>query len=102
MKTVLKSLIGRESMPEKAGPRIAAIRAALGLSKSEFADSIGVDRSYYTKIERGNVGLSISNAELLALNYSIGLDFIYRGDLLDVPENLRPNLVKALSDLVKR
>ena len=34
-------------------PRLTAAREALGLSKAEFADIIGIDRSSYTKIEKG-------------------------------------------------
>lgn len=97
MKKAIESLIGRESIPTKVAPRVKAIRLLKKKRKGEFADSISVDRSYYTKIERGEMGLSIANAEILSIMYGIGLNFIYRGDLSDVPEDVRADLFKILS-----
>ena len=39
--------------PAVIAPRLVAARLAVGLSKAEFADMIGIDRSSYTKIEKG-------------------------------------------------
>lgn len=100
MKKIMESMVGRESLPEKTGPRIAAIRILKGKKKGEFADSISVDRSYYTKVERGEAGLRISNAEILCAIYGVGLNYIYRGDLSDIPEELRLDLLKILNNVL--
>ncbi len=97
MKKLVESLIHLESRPEKVAPRITAIRETLGLTKAEFADSIHLDRSSLTKIENGKSGLDIAVGEIIAAMYGFGLDFIYRGDLSDVPLDLRPELLKNLA-----
>ena len=96
MKRVLEKLISRESRPTQVGPRVSALRETLGLSKAQFADSVGVDRSSLTKIERGEAGLDIAVGERIAVLYGYGLDFIYRGDLSDVPQDSRPQLMVNL------
>lgn len=94
---IASMLVERESRPERVGPRVTALRETLGMNKADFADSIGLDRSSLTKIEGGNMGLDIAKGELIAAIYGFGLDFIYRGDLSDVPLDLRPNLMVHLS-----
>lgn len=96
MKKLANMLIPQESRPERVGPRITALRETLGLSKAEFADSISLDRSSLTKIEKGVAGLDIATGETVATIYGFGLDFIYRGDLSDVPLELRPRLMVNL------
>lgn len=97
MGKVLNSLIPRESRPAKVGPRVTALREALGLTKAEFADSLELDRSSLTKIEKGTFGLDIAVGERIAALYGAGLDFIYRGQYSDLPQNLRNNVVENLA-----
>lgn len=96
MKKIIHSLIERESRWDRVGPRVTAMRETLVLSKAEFADSIGLDRSSLTKIEKGEAGLDIATGEVIAALYGFGLDFTYRGDLSDVPLDLRPRLMVNL------
>lgn len=96
MKKLAEKLIERESRPDRVGPRITALRETLTLSKAQFADSIGLDRSSLTKVEKGEMGLDIAAGERVAVIYGFGLDFIYRGDLTDVPQSLRPMLMVNL------
>ena len=93
MKKMANSLVPRESRPERVGPRVTALRETLALSKAELADSIGLDRSTLTKVEKGQTGLDIAKGEAIAAIYGFGLDFIYRGDLSDVPEKYRSRLL---------
>ena len=97
MKKMLGKLIERQSHPDKVGPRITALRDALGLSKAEFADSIELDRSSLSKIEQGKAGLDIAVAERISALYGCGLDFIYRGEFSDLPRDLHSNVVHALA-----
>jgi DNA-binding XRE family transcriptional regulator len=96
MKSLLQNLVPRESRPERVGPRVTSLRETLKLSKAELADAIGLDRSSLTKIEKGQAGLDIATGERIAQLYGFGLDFIYRGDLSDVPLDLRPALLVHL------
>lgn len=96
MKKLVASLIERRSHPDQVAPRVFAIREHLGMTKSEFADAVGVDRSSLTKIEKGQAGLDIAVAERIATLYGFGLDFIYRGELGDVPQDQRPNILSLM------
>lgn len=97
MKNVLNKLVPNESRAERVGPRVTALRITLGLSKAELADSIGLDRSTLTKIEKGEAGLDIAKGEAVASIYGFGLDFIYRGDVSDVPDRHRARLLVELA-----
>lgn len=99
MERLTNMLILRESRPERVGPRITVLREALGISKAAFADSIGLDRSSLSKIEKGKAGLDIATGERIASLYGFGLDFIYRGDLSDTPLPLRPELLRQIAAL---
>ena len=48
------------------------------------------------KIEKGEAGLDIAIAEKIALLFGFGLDFIYRGDLDDVPLGYRASILSLM------
>ena len=98
MKNALNKLVDRQSRPERVGPRVTAIRCALDKPKKEFALLIGVDPSSLTKIEKGTAGLDIAVGERVAALYGVGLDFIYRGDLSDLPASLREKILQNLQN----
>lgn len=100
MKKLLSKLIDPESKPERVGMRITALRATLAMNKAQFADSISLDRSSLTKVEAGTAGLDIAVGVNISALYGVGLDFIYRGDLSDVPVNLRQNLLAQLATIL--
>jgi transcriptional regulator with XRE-family HTH domain len=97
MKNIAKKLLPAESRPERVGPRVTAMRETLSLTKAQFADSIDLDRSTLTKIEKGETGLDIAKGEAIAAVYGFGLDFIYRGELADVPDRHRQQLMTELA-----
>lgn len=97
MSKIAEKLISRESRPARVGPRVCAIRETLEMTKAQFADSIGLNRSSMTKIERGEMGLDIAMGERVSALYRFGLDFIYRGDLSDVPSALLPRVMQHLA-----
>ncbi|WP_439140253.1 helix-turn-helix domain-containing protein [Roseicyclus sp.] len=100
MKRMLDALIPIESRPENVGPRIAAARKALGLSKSELADALTLDRSSLTKIENGSMGFAIANAIKFETLYGIGIRFTYRHDFSDLPDDLREPVRQHLATLL--
>ncbi|WP_186766736.1 helix-turn-helix domain-containing protein [Puniceibacterium confluentis] len=93
MKKLVNALVPNESRPERVGPRISALRESMSVTKAQLADSIGLDRSTLTKVEKGQIGLDIAKGEAIAAIYGFGLDFIYRGDLSDVPDRYREKLL---------
>lgn len=91
--TVAERLVPAPSRPKMVGPRITAMRETLNLSKAQLADSIDLDRSTMSKIENGKMGLDIAKATRIAETYGFGLNYIYRGDVSDTPDRLRPALL---------
>lgn len=97
MAKLLTMLIPAEARPDRVGPRITALREALNLSKAQFADSISLNRSTQTKVEAGKEGLDIAKGIAISTLYGVGLDFIYRGDLSDLPLDLRSKVLAILA-----
>lgn len=85
--------------PENVASRLNALREALELGPSEFADSVGIDRSSYTRIEKGEKPLHQYMAYDIATVHGVTMDFLYRGSTLDrdLPEKfaqtIRQNLI---------
>lgn len=48
------------------GKRVRQLRRATGVSQEGFAHAIGMDRSYYGSIERGERNVSLENICLIA------------------------------------
>jgi transcriptional regulator with XRE-family HTH domain len=88
-KLVAAAFLSAEMHPDRVGERVTAMRMALHLSKAEFADAIGLDRSTLTKVEAGKKGLDVVLGAKIAEMYGYGMDYIYRGTLTDVPEGQR-------------
>jgi len=65
--------------------RVIALREHLGMSKADFADSIEVDRSSWTKIEKCDKPLHADHAYRISVKFSVPMDFIYRGVVKDLP-----------------
>ena len=93
------ALLSPEMSTTRVGSRIAAMREALKMSKAQFADSAGIDRSALSRIEAGRDGLGIQKALIISEIYGFGLNYIYRGDLSDTPISLRVELLNELHRL---
>ena len=68
--------------------RLIALRAALGVGKGEFADIIGIDRSSYTKIEKGAKPLLPQYAFRIWQLYGVDMNYLYLGQVGGVPLKL--------------
>lgn len=91
------SKIDSKIRPGLVAARLRALRLALKMTKAEFADSFGIDRSSYTKIENGNKPLNIDMGYEISERYGVSLDFIYRGQLGTLPDTLAPFIRAALA-----
>lgn len=65
-----------EMRPERIGYRLGLLRRALDLGKSEIADSLGVERTYWSRFEGGKRPITDSFAALLVDRYGVTLDFL--------------------------
>ena len=78
---------------EAVGHRLSLLRRALEMSPSEMADSLGIERTYWSRYEKGRQGLSDSVAALLTVRFGVTLDFLLLGRWdklpLDLAEKMR-------------
>lgn len=77
--------------------RLVALRAALGLNKADFADIIGVDRSSYTKIEKGVKPLLPAAAYRIYELYGVDMNYVYLGQVGGVPSRLSKTVISHLN-----
>ncbi|MDR9393958.1 MAG: helix-turn-helix transcriptional regulator [Roseovarius sp.] len=82
--------------PPVVARRLAAARNALGLSKAELADQLGIDRSSYTKIEKGSKPLLAPSAFRLYELHGIDMNYIYLGQVGGLPAKLSSKVMSHL------
>lgn len=84
--------------PAHVARRLIALREALELGPSEFADSVGIDRSSYTRIEKGEKPLHQYMAFDVATIHGVSMGYLYMGLVRDsdLPEKHADAIRKAL------
>jgi len=83
--------------PEMVTPRLIALREALKLTKSEFADMIGIDRSSYTKIEKRQKPLLPKEAHRIWSLWGVDMNYIYLGQVRGLPSDLSSKIISHLN-----
>mgnify|MGYP003121539431 CR=1 FL=1 len=78
-----------ENDPRETAKRLEWLRHYLGLSQKEFASSIGVLPSTYSNWLHGQHGLSLDGARRIKQLYDISLDFLFFGDITNMPDHIR-------------
>lgn len=58
--------MGTEDIKTLFGRRVRQLRTATGVSQEAFAHRVGIDRSYFGSIERGERNVSLDNVQLIA------------------------------------
>lgn len=81
---------------EAVGRRLKMLREALGKSPSEMADSLDIERTYWSRYEKGRQGLSDNVAALLTIRHGVTLDFLVLGRWDKLPVDLAEKM-RALS-----
>jgi transcriptional regulator with XRE-family HTH domain len=61
----------------RLGNRIRALRKKRGWTQVEFAEKVGLDRSFLADVERGKRNISILNVELIAEGLTITLSQLF-------------------------
>jgi len=93
------SRIPREMYPDSIGQRLQLIRESFGLKPAEMADLLGVERTYWSRAEKGHRAPSDEIAYLLTVRFGVTLDYLFLGKMdklpLDVAEKLRNFASKA-------
>lgn len=75
-------------------PRLIALREALGLTKAQFADAIGIDRSSYSKIEKADKPILPTTAQRIFSLYGVDMNYIYLGRIDTLPSHLKAEIMK--------
>lgn len=84
-----------EMRPERIGHRLLLLRKALDLKPSEIADQLGIQRTYWSRFERGNRSLTDGFAALLVERYGVTLDFLILGRWDKLPADLAQEMREA-------
>lgn len=63
---------------KKLGKRLRDIRKEQGVSQENLALKIGVDRTYYSKIETGATNVSIELLNKIAIGLNVSLEKIFK------------------------
>lgn len=56
--------------------RLRALRKAHGLTQQQMADLLGIDRTTYTKYERGQSEPNLAALRLIARQFSVTIDYL--------------------------
>lgn len=67
------------SLPQEFGARCKELRARVGMSQLEFAEAIGMDRSYYASIETGTRNVTLQSCRKIADGFGITLSQLLQG-----------------------
>jgi len=86
--SILPQEVWQAMRNEAVGYRLGLLRRALGMTSSEMADSLGIERTYWSRFEKGRQGLSDSVAALLVVRFGVTLDFLMLGRWDKLPVDL--------------
>lgn len=64
---------------EKSGARIRQLRTKSGLTQEKVAESLNIDRSFYSRIESGKKGCSVDLFIELSELFQVSLDYLVLG-----------------------
>lgn len=68
------------------GRRLVIVRVAHGIfGPAEMADKLDIDRSNWTKYEKGDRMIPPSSAAKVTAAFSVSMDYLYLGDLSRLP-----------------
>lgn len=82
-----------EDKREAVAERLKKSREAFGLSKKEFAEGAGMLMQTYGPFESGERDLSLRAAKLLRKHYGLSLEFLYFGNMDDLPTRISKALM---------
>lgn len=81
-----------EDSPEAVAARLKRIREILGMTKKDFAERAGLGEQVYGPFENGRRELSLGAAKKLRRTYGLSLEFMYFGNIADLPHRIAKEL----------
>lgn len=70
---------------KKLGMKLKILRSLKGFSQDDVANALDVDKSYYSKVERGLTNVTIIYLKHLAEFFKVELVELVNGDMSDLP-----------------
>lgn len=64
---------------KQGGERIRQLRIEAGYTQEQLADILNIDRSFYSRIERGERGCSVDLLVHLTALFDVSLDYLVLG-----------------------
>jgi transcriptional regulator with XRE-family HTH domain len=77
---------------EEVAARLARVREILDLDKQTFAERAGMSPQAYGAFENGTRDLSLEAAKKLRKTYGLSLEFLYFGNIDDLPHKIAAQL----------
>lgn len=90
-----------EMKPNRIGHRMKLLRMSQGMRPSEISDSLGMERTYWSRFERGNRALTDSFAALLVDRFGVTMDFLVLGRWDKLPFDLAEKMRAAERELAE-
>lgn len=84
-------------MPDQIGRRMAILREAFDLKPAEMADMLGIERTYWSRFEKGHRPITDMTAYLLVDRFGITLDWLILGRWDRLPLDVA-NKLRAVAD----
>ena len=85
---LIPKLMLSEMRPERIGHRLMLLREAHGMSPSEISDLLGIERTYWSRFEKGKRSITEAVAALLVARFGVTLDFLILGRWDTLPFDL--------------
>jgi len=83
--------------PELTGARLRALREALGLKPMEMADSLGIERTYWSRWEGGKRLLPQDTAAKICETYPATMDYLLLGRVQTLPPGIAAKIRPLLA-----
>lgn len=83
--------------PPMVARRLEAVRETLGLTRAQIADQLGIDRSSYTKIAKGEKPFLPPAAYKLYELHGVDMNYIYLGQIGGLPSRLSSQVISRLN-----
>ena len=64
---------------QRFGKRVRELRVAQGYSQESFAAHCGLDRSYYSGVERGERNIALRNLQVIAAGLGLSISELTEG-----------------------
>lgn len=88
--------------PSEVGKRIQQVRMRQGYTQEEFAEKLNIERSFVSKLERGEKSPSVDILVLISSTFDITTDYLLLGksDALHITKKQILKIIEILQQFV--